>query len=57
MLADKPKLSFSGYANNNATDKSIAEAVYRASAFVKPQPTKPQDQFQTALYHCGAAIY
>lgn len=57
MLSDKPKLVFSGYVNNNATDKAIAEAIYLASALVKPQAPKPQDQFQTALYQCGAAIY
>ena len=57
MLADNQKLVFSGYVNNNATDKAIAEAIYRASGFTKPEPTKPQDQFQNVLYNCGGSIY
>lgn len=57
MLTDKPKLIFSGYVNNNATDKAIAEAVYRASAFVKPEKPNPEQQYNSALYHCGEALY
>ena len=57
MLADTTKLIFSGYVNNNPLDKAIAEAIRRASDFVKPEKPIPQDQFQTALYSCGEAIY
>ena len=53
MLSDTPKLVFSGYVNNNPLDKAIAEAVHRASAFVKPEKPKPTDAFQSALYQCG----
>jgi hypothetical protein len=55
MLANTPKLVFSGYVNNNSTDRMISEAIYRASGFIKPE--KPQDQFQNALYNCGEALY
>ena len=53
MLSESPKLIFSCYVNNNPLDKAIAEAVYRASAFVKPEKPSPAEQYQTALYNCG----
>ena len=56
MLANSPKLVFSGYVNNNPLDKAIAEAVYRASAFVKPDKPTPEQQYLKALYNVGEAL-